>query len=441
MLLVITLEWSVMPNACSLRILPVGYSLALAAICSAGCVDLTPPWANAVPVADASLAGVTGVTGAAGGSSGAMTSPPSSDAAGYGGDTGGGSADAPTLTSAGGESDGGGAAGRDGASADAALDYPLPNGAGGSGGSAQDAPGDIAPRGGGGAGAASGTGGSAGDAATGSSGGTGGAGGGAGADSGAGGADSGAGGASDGGSPHDAGACTGYVGENANLDAGLTQGLVAYYTCDQTAGPSLLDQSGNGHNGTIVSGTGGSAGYSFAPGKVSNALDFSTGNKGCYVTLPAGLLATACEATLATWVYLNSEQNWQRIFDFGQSQDVYMFLTTQASDNGQKVRFAISLTGNTHEQQLDGLAAIPINAWHHVAVVLGPSGGFLYLDGTQVGSNTTMTYRPADIGAQPNCYIGKSEFSDPYLDGDIQEFRVYDRALSSSEVAALWSGL
>jgi hypothetical protein len=51
-----------------------------------------------------------------------------------------------------------------------------------------------------------------------------------------------------------------------------------------------------------------------------------------------------------------------------------------------------------------------------------------------------MTLKPADLGDMPNDWIGHSEFSyDPYFDGTIDEFRVYNRGLTSSEIAALFA--
>jgi hypothetical protein len=74
-----------------------------------------------------------------------------------------------------------------------------------------------------------------------------------------------------------------------------------------------------------------------------------------------------------------------------------------------------------------------------VAVVLGPGGGALYVNGSKVGSNSAMTLRPADLGNLPNLYIGRSQFTvDPYFDGNIDSFRIYDRALSDNEINAVY---
>ncbi len=236
-------------------------------------------------------------------------------------------------------------------------------------------------------------------------------------------------------------ACSGRVGADAGT--GLASGLVLHYRCESAEGASsslLADSSPRGNHGTLVTGTGGSGGYSFATGKVGNALNLSYTKEG-YVTMPAGLLSDTCEVTIATWVYLNSNTNaFSRIWDFGQDTTTYMFLTPITNvDNF--ARFAISVSGNLHEQGIKAPLAVPTLEWTHVALVIDAAGATLYFNGLPVGSDTSMTLRPADLGRTLNNYIGRSQFaSDPYLDGNIDEFRVYDRALSAEEIQALANG-
>jgi hypothetical protein len=242
--------------------------------------------------------------------------------------------------------------------------------------------------------------------------------------------------------------CTGYQGvDGGAAPSGLPQGLLAYYPCEQASnGATLPDLSGNSKNATLASsGTGGTVGYRFAAGQVNNALLLTKADEG-HVVLPAGILAGACEMTVATWVYLNSQSVWQRIWDFGQaSKDssdptVYMFLTT-SNDSWKPVpRFAISTTGYMNEDRVDGDAALTTGVWQHIAVVVGPEGGVLYVNGVKVGTNSSMTLRPADLGSMPDNYIGRSQFTrDPYLDGNIDDFRVYNRALSADEIKTLFT--
>jgi hypothetical protein len=239
----------------------------------------------------------------------------------------------------------------------------------------------------------------------------------------------------------DARGCKGHAGIDA--DGGLAAGLVAWYRCESAAGTSgtlLPDSTTHGNDGTLLSGTDGSPGFSFAAGKVGNALNLAF-TKQAYVSLPVGLLADACETTIASWVYINSNVNaWTRIWDFGRDTEAYMFLTPITNTN-DVAKFGISVTGNTHEEVINARSAVPTLTWTHVALVLGHSGGVLYFDGAPVGTNPSMTLRPADLGPTVNNYIGRSQFSnDPYLDGDIDEFRIYDRALSPEEIQVLAGG-
>jgi hypothetical protein len=113
-----------------------------------------------------------------------------------------------------------------------------------------------------------------------------------------------------------------------------------------------------------------------------------------------------------------------------------MFLTPKNGANG-KLRFAIKNNGSS-EQIIDGQSVLPTGGWHHVAVTLNGSVGTLYVDGAQVGSNTSMTIKPSDLGATTQNWIGRSQYAaDPYLDGRVDDFRIYNQALSAGEIAAL----
>jgi len=237
--------------------------------------------------------------------------------------------------------------------------------------------------------------------------------------------------------------CIGY--SSPPTDGGLSGGLLVHYSCEQTSGPQLIDQSGNSRHGILAAGGAGGAagGYTFIDRKPGNkALALNVGSKG-YVKLPDNLLADSCEATIATWVYVNlNSPNWQRIWDFGKDTNVYMFLST--SNLNSKLRFGISIAGYRNESGLE-TDLLPEKTWKHVAVVLGASGAIFYVDGQEKARNPAVVLRPADLGVLPNDYIGRSQFSeapynDPYLDGAIDEFRVYDRALAPQEIQALFTG-
>jgi autotransporter-associated beta strand protein len=223
-------------------------------------------------------------------------------------------------------------------------------------------------------------------------------------------------------------------GESANSSQvvvvlSLNQPLQAYLKFDESSGTSAADATGNGWNGTLVNGTTFVAGYS------NNAVNLSSGSSQ-YVTLPAGVVSTLSNITVAAWVNLATVANWNRIFDFGTGTGTYMFLTPQNGSNG-KVRFGITTSGSGGEQQINSSSTLSLNTWHHVAVTINGSVGVMYVDGVAVGTNSAMTLNPASLGNTTLNYIGKSQYSDPYLNGKVDEFRIYSGALSASEVATL----
>ena len=76
-----------------------------------------------------------------------------------------------------------------------------------------------------------------------------------------------------------------------------------------------------------------------------------------------------------------------------------------------------------------------------MAVTLSGSTGTLYVNGQPVGTNNNMTLTPAALGATNNNWIGRSQFSaDPFLAATVDDFQIYDHALSAADIAALASG-
>ena len=229
-----------------------------------------------------------------------------------------------------------------------------------------------------------------------------------------------------------------------SLDTGrdvlASVGLLASYPCESAGGAMLPDGSGHGKNATLANGAGGSTpvGFSFGAGRVGNALALSARDQ-AYVSLPSGILSQLTQVTIATWVKLNSGTAFQRIFDFGVDTNTFMYLVN-ASSSGF-VRFRIVSTPLNKNQVVEGAEGVPVGRWTHVAVTLGDGGVAIYLDGALVAQQAPAILRPADLGDTGNNFIGRSPFAaDPYLDGQIDEFRIYDRVLSPAEIGELDNG-
>jgi Concanavalin A-like lectin/glucanases superfamily/Carbohydrate binding module (family 6) len=173
------------------------------------------------------------------------------------------------------------------------------------------------------------------------------------------------------------------------------------------------------------------------PGKIGNALSLCGNNE--YANLPSGIVQGLSDFTISAWVNPSQDTAWSRVFDFGTGTGDYMFLTLNAG--GGPLRFAITTSGAGGEQQINGTGELPSNTWSHIAVTLSGTTGTLYVNGTAVGTNTDMTLAPSDLGDTTQNWIGRSQYpTDPYLDGQVDDFQIYDNALTAAQIAALASG-
>lgn len=137
------------------------------------------------------------------------------------------------------------------------------------------------------------------------------------------------------------------------------------------------------------------------------------------------------EMTVSAWVYVRGLNPWQRVFDFGNSESENMYLTPR--NNAAKLRFGIKNGGT--EQGLEA-PALTYYKWTHVAVSLSKTKVSLYVNGVLASESDAITIRPSDFKPVLN-YIGRSQYSDPLLNGNIDDFRVYNYALNAGEVADL----
>jgi hypothetical protein len=199
---------------------------------------------------------------------------------------------------------------------------------------------------------------------------------------------------------------------------------------DETSGTVASDSSGNGHNANLINGPVWTAGL---PNSGAVSLD----GVNDYLALPTGVVSDLSDFTIATWVYWNADQTWARIFDFGSGTGRYMYLCPKTG--GGVVRFCTTVDGGYGEQGVNGTAALPTGQWVHVAVTLSGATATLYVNGVAVGSNTAVVHAPFRLGSTTQNWLGRSQFSaDPYFNGKLDGFRIYNGALSAAQIAALY---
>jgi hypothetical protein len=86
---------------------------------------------------------------------------------------------------------------------------------------------------------------------------------------------------------------------------------------------------------------------------------------------------------------------------------------------------------------LNANSALASGAWKHVAVTIKSGRVVIYVDGNVAVSSTSVTLRPSDVAGVCN-YLGRSQFVvDPMFRGLLDDVRIYNYALSQSEVQSV----
>jgi hypothetical protein len=194
-------------------------------------------------------------------------------------------------------------------------------------------------------------------------------------------------------------------------------GLVAAYTFNEGTGTTVADASGNGNTGTITNAT-------WTTGKYGKALSFNGTN--ALVTIndaPSLHLTTAM--TLEAWINPGAVvHQWEDIIY--KANDNY-YLEATSSKNVP----AGGGTFGTAGVVTFGTAALPQNAWSHVALTYNGATLRLYVNGVQVSSQA----RTGNIVTSTNALqIGGDSLFTQFFKGLIDEVRVYNVALTAAQI-------
>ncbi|WP_367324888.1 family 43 glycosylhydrolase [Streptomyces sp. HUAS ZL42] len=214
--------------------------------------------------------------------------------------------------------------------------------------------------------------------------------------------------------------------------------LLLHYGFDETGGNIARDSSGHGYHGTYVRTPDFGTGVEGGSFKMSGGSSTSTTSP--YVRIPNGVLRNADSVTVSTYAKWTGGSNFQWLFGLGPDSNKYLFATP--SNGGSSLYSAITKASWSAESKLTAGSQLTPGEWRHVTVTLDGSTGamVLYVDGVEA-ARTTTTIKPSelyDANRGYSGYIGRSLYSaDPYFGGEVDDFRIYDRALSATEVMEL----
>jgi autotransporter-associated beta strand protein len=220
---------------------------------------------------------------------------------------------------------------------------------------------------------------------------------------------------------------TGEFGNSAAVTPVVTTGAYSYWDFNDSSATVANDLWGN-RRATL------NAGVTRVAGALKQGIRLDGTTNG-YASLPSGAVSSLADFTIAGWVKMDVAANWARMFDFGTGTNVYMFL---GRNNTGYLRYAITTGGGSKEQGITANTPISNGVWVHFAVTWSGNVGILYMNGVEVGRNTSMTLKPSSLGTTTQNWFGRSQYSgDPYLTGVLDDIRIYSRQLSASEIVNL----
>lgn len=245
----------------------------------------------------------------------------------------------------------------------------------------------------------------------------------------------------DGGSGHDA-----TNGDAAVDGPGADSHRILHYAFEDSA-TTVADSSSRHKDATVNVATGWTA-----DGRVGRALNMTGGNPAnIFVSMPDGVLTDVDDFTISFWLKLNTLGDWARVYDFGNGladpENRFMYFTPAGYVGATPTRGTMaSFYGGSQANELVVHAppVLPTGAWKHVAIVGTGGNRTIYVDGYPAFSvENGPTVAPREMEPMGNAsWLGKSRFPDVGLDGTLDEFEIYDRALTQTEIAELaWPGM
>ena len=230
----------------------------------------------------------------------------------------------------------------------------------------------------------------------------------------------------------------GLTGQVTYNPADCPADMVSYWTLDNedVSGTSVIDVLGS-NDGTNNGATTGQV------GQVNEAFDFDGASDYIQISDDPSLDLTT-GLTMATWVYIDSWNDWGRLIEkIGSSNGAQMYSLILADDGGHPEinnAFMFYTRHSTGNHNLRGISnTVYPGQWYHVAGTYDSATGnkVLYVNGVE---QTSTTASGAIYANNLDLYLGYNPYNAPQsLDGKLDEVALFSRALNASEILEMYN--
>jgi len=246
------------------------------------------------------------------------------------------------------------------------------------------------------------------------------------------------------------------LGSSTFATVKVSDGLVGYWSMDEGTGTTATDYGTGASNGTFTN----TAGAPWITTGLATAITFQNPAAGSldgvndYVDIASAVIATNDSFSSCGWVKLNALATG----GVGDSQTLISvdpqtsptatqaagFVLQYRGDMGGVFAFSMAQTNSTGAAQdsvyATALGTPTAGSWYHLCATYNASttNMNLYVNGTSYGPTAHAT----TWNATGHAIIGSdwSGTRQHYLNGRVDDIRLYNRALSGAEVSALYAG-
>jgi glucose/arabinose dehydrogenase len=197
-------------------------------------------------------------------------------------------------------------------------------------------------------------------------------------------------------------------------------GLVAAFGFDEGTGTTTTDASGTGNTGTL------SNTAWTATGRYGKALTFN-GSSSWVTVNDASSLDLTTGMTVEAWVNPTTLTGWRSVV-LKEAPGLALSYGLYANDNAPHPAATINLGS---DRSVGGTAAVPLNVWTHLAMTYDGTSLRLFVNAVQAG---VVNAPGSMITTNAALRIGGNAVWGEYFAGTIDEVRVYNRALSTTEL-------
>lgn len=239
------------------------------------------------------------------------------------------------------------------------------------------------------------------------------------------------------------GASTGGAGSGGTTSTSFDPnfGLVAHFPFDETQGTVAANQIDATKNATYL-GT-----CQHPSGQIKGAVYIrnSDAKDPDWVQLPDGLLGDLTATTLAVWIQdLSPTRDGGRLFEFATSATEGFYFSPVDKNPTTSTSGSHLLGAHNGVTFVDLWTTTPITnglsgKWQHVAVSWSASSIELFIDGASVGSKADPGVLPSAFGATTTNWLGRTLNDATWaLYAEFDDLRIYNRALTATEIAQLF---